>query len=137
MAITWSPDLAVGVDEIDTQHKQLFERINALFDACNHGKGRLEIRKTIDFLEEYTETHFSTEESFMKRSAYPGMASHIRHHAQFRTNLAKLREQLDKDGPGIHIIILTNQMVIDWLKNHIRTLDREFGAYLISTADKR
>jgi hemerythrin len=27
---------------------------------------------------------------------------------------------------------LTNQMVIDWLRNHIRTLDKDFGAYMQS-----
>ncbi len=40
MAIQWAEDLAVDTIEIDNQHKELFDRINVLFEACNQGKDR-------------------------------------------------------------------------------------------------
>ena len=132
MPITWTDDLAVGITEIDDQHKELFNRISELFEACNQGKGRTEIGKTIAFLEEYVDTHFGTEERNMVRTQYPDQALHLKQHALFRKNLSEIKAQLETEGPGIHIIILTNHMVIDWLKNHIRTLDKAFGAYLQS-----
>lgn len=132
MAIQWTDDLAVGVLEIDNQHKELFQRINVLFQACNQGKGRAEISSTIAFLEDYVNTHFSTEEREFALTQFPGRAAHMAQHAIFRKNLSTIKRQLEEEGPGVHVIILTNQMVIDWLRNHIRTLDKEFGAYMQS-----
>lgn len=40
MALTWTDDLAVGFGLIDSQHKELFSRFNALLQACREGKGR-------------------------------------------------------------------------------------------------
>jgi hemerythrin len=130
MTITWTDDLAVGIHEIDDQHKELFDRINALIEACNQGKGRVEIGKTVAFLEEYVETHFGTEESNMVKLQYPEYAAHKQQHLLFKKNFADIKRQLEEEGPGVHIIILTNHMVIEWLRNHIRTRDKEFGAFL-------
>ena len=33
MAIVWTPNLSVGVEHIDNQHKIWFEKANALFEA--------------------------------------------------------------------------------------------------------
>ena len=33
MAIKWTPDLSVGVENIDEQHKIWFEKANELFEA--------------------------------------------------------------------------------------------------------
>jgi len=130
MAIQWTENLAVGILEIDNQHKELFDRINVLFEACNQGKGRAQIERTIAFLEEYVETHFTAEEQYMLKTRYPDRGSHQRQHGVFRKNLSDIKRQLVEEGPGIHLIILTNHMVIDWLKNHIRTLDRSYGIYI-------
>jgi hemerythrin len=130
MAIQWTDDLATGVQAIDDQHKELFTRVNLLFNACNMGKGRMEIGRTIAFLEDYVNEHFSTEERHMIRHQYPEYGAHKAQHMFFRNNLAKIKQQLAEEGTGIHIVILTNQLIIDWLRGHIRMLDRAFGDYL-------
>jgi hemerythrin len=130
MSIRWTDDLAVGISEIDNQHKELFQRINVLFEACNQGKGRTEISSTIAFLEDYVGTHFGTEERKMAQTRFPGRIAHVEQHTLFRKNLTAIKRQLEEEGPGIHVIILTNHMVVDWLRNHIRTLDKDFGAYM-------
>jgi hemerythrin len=130
MAVTWTEDLATGVAEIDDQHKELFVRINNLLEACNQGKGREEVGATVSFLEEYTETHFGAEELWMKKTQFPDSADHHKRHVEFTQNLRDVRRRLDEEGPGVHLIILTNQIVIEWLRNHIRTLDKALGAYL-------
>jgi hemerythrin len=134
MAITWTEDLAVNIPEIDDQHKELFDRINLLFEACNKGKGRTEIGRTILFLEDYVNTHFAEEERNMIASRYPGYRGHKEQHVQFTGNLNAIKRQLNEEGPGIHIIIQTNRMVIDWLKDHIRSVDKAFGSYLQNLA---
>ena len=40
MAIEWSSNLATGVPEIDSQHREIFTRVNRLSTACSEGKGK-------------------------------------------------------------------------------------------------
>ena len=130
MTIQWTEALATDIEDIDHQHQELFGRINDLLQACNQGKGRAEVGKTISFLEDYVGTHFSAEEKIMLAHRFPGYVAHKAEHVRFTANLKDLKRQMIDDGPGIHIIILTNHIVIDWLINHIRTRDKAFGAYM-------
>lgn len=130
MSIEWSLDLATGVDEIDKQHKELFQRINNLLEACNHGKGKEEVKKVIWFLEDYVITHFSEEERYMGKYDYPEYSGHKRQHLEFMENFFNLKKQFESEGPGVHVIVNINHLVVDWLRNHIRRLDKALGAFL-------
>ena len=52
-----TPDLLTGSQQIDMQHRQLFEAVNRLMDACSMGKGRDQIQSTITFLSDYVVKH--------------------------------------------------------------------------------
>ena len=39
MGIAWRESLAIGVPEIDRQHKELLSRFDSLLKACEAGKG--------------------------------------------------------------------------------------------------
>ncbi len=130
MAIAWTPDLSVGLDQIDDQHKELFKKLDQLLEACNQGKGRVIIEELLRFLGDYVVTHFGTEEVYMDRFAYPETADHKRQHAAFIKQFVELKETFEKEGPGIHIVILTNRTVVAWLNTHIRNTDTKLGAFL-------
>jgi len=130
MAILWTPDLATQVDEIDSQHRELFKRINDLLEACRQGRGKEEVQKVIRFLEEYVVTHFGEEEKYMENYHYPEYRDHKAQHKEFMKNFSELKQQFDAEGPGVHIVISTNQIVVDWLRTHIRRLDKALGAFL-------
>jgi len=130
MAIEWTADLATGVNEIDNLHKELFQRINNLLEACNHGKGKEEIKKVIWFLEDYVITHFSEEEKYMGKYDYPDGLGHKKQHLEFMENFFRLKTQFEAEGPGVHIVVITNRLVVDWLRNHIRKIDKALGSFL-------
>jgi hemerythrin len=130
MAIEWTMDLTTGVKEIDTQHKELFKRINGLLEACSQGKGKGEVSTVIRFLEDYVITHFSAEENYMTKYNYPDYSGHKAQHLYFTENFLQLKKQFETDGPGIHIVITANRMVVDWLINHIRKVDTALGSFL-------
>lgn len=71
MSIQWRKSYEIGVEEIDSQHKELFKRIRDLLDACSQNKGRQEVSKMIDFLEEYVDIHFTSEEKLHVKNLYP------------------------------------------------------------------
>lgn len=130
MAIEWTNDLATGVPEIDNQHKELFQKINNLLDACNHGKGKAKVIKVISFLEDYVITHFSEEEKYMAKYDYPDGLSHKKQHSEFMENFFRIKQQFEAEGPGVHIVLMTNHLIVEWLKNHIRKVDRALGSFL-------
>lgn len=130
MAILWSDDLATGVAVIDSQHQELFIRIGNLLDACSQGKGRDEVKRTIKFLEDYVVTHFKAEETHMITTAYPAYGDHKKQHIEFMENFEKLKNQFETTGPGLTTVITTNHLVVDWLKTHIRKVDKALGDHL-------
>ncbi|HYH04800.1 MAG TPA: bacteriohemerythrin [Bacillota bacterium] len=132
MKIEWSRDLEVNNLKIDTQHQELFRRINQLFEACSEGKGSEMVAETIKFLEEYVVVHFETEETLMVEARYPGYAVHKGYHRNFIASFKQLKEQIDPKGPGLNIVILVNRMVVEWLNQHIRNVDKEFAQFLRS-----
>ncbi len=132
MAILWTDDLATGVSIIDEQHKELFIRINALLEACGQGKGKIEVANVIDFLEGYVITHFAEEERYMITANYPAYSEHKAQHAEFMNNFAQLKATFRDEGPGVHVVVKTNHLVIDWLRTHIHKIDKALAGYLNS-----
>ena len=66
MEIEITEDLTTGISWIDDQHKNLFTKANNYITAVNQNRGHKEIQTAIHLLEEYANTHFSTEEKYMK-----------------------------------------------------------------------
>lgn len=132
MAIKWNETLAVGVGQIDEQHKELFERMNELLESCNQGKGKDAVRHMIGFLEEYVVEHFTAEEKLQKASGYPQYEAHKAMHAEYLRNVADLRNRLDEHGPTLPFVIAVNKTVVDWLTTHIAKVDKGLGQYLQS-----
>lgn len=130
MAISWTEDLSVDVSEIDEQHKELFRRVNALLEACNQGKGKEEVGGVLEFLDAYVRSHFGSEEKLMLEYEYPEYINHRSQHLAFIEDVDKLRQELKERGAGLHLVVRTNQAVVDWLLRHIRKIDKAMGNYV-------
>ncbi|MDH4231803.1 MAG: bacteriohemerythrin [Nitrospirota bacterium] len=130
MAVQWTEELSTGVEEIDDQHKEMFKWTEGLLDACRQRRGRQVAGDVIRFLEEYAITHFATEEKYMFEHGYAGFRDHQAEHIEFMKNLFRIKKQLEAEGPGVQVVVLTNITVIDWLSRHIRKVDAAMGAFL-------
>jgi hemerythrin len=130
MTIEWKPSLAVGVEEIDQQHRELFVRVNQFLSCCREGKSREEIVEMMAFLGDYVVTHFEAEERYMERNNYPRYAQHKTQHLHFRRDLEQLRRSLDEDPSALSLILAVNQKVVNWLIKHVSGSDKEFGEFL-------
>jgi hemerythrin len=129
----WTEDLATGIQTVDEQHRELFRRINALVAAIKQARCKDEIDATIRFLEEYSRTHFADEERAMKESSYDGLAEHQKQHAVYLANIAELQQEAAAPrvrGVSYDLSVTTNQIVVDWIVDHIMKVDRKFGAFL-------
>ena len=130
MAIQWRDSYAIGVKEIDDQHKLLFEAIDKLFTACTQGKGKEEVGNTLKFLEEYTIVHFTDEQKLHIKHNYPERISHRQVHENFLKTCATLKKQFDEEGASVLFISTVNKTVLEWLIKHIGSLDKAFAAYV-------
>lgn len=132
MPLLWTPDLSVGVKHIDDQHKTWFEKANELFEAGKEQRAKEYINQMIDFLDEYTKLHFRDEEAYMEEIKYPGLDAQKKAHASFINELARLKNDYNNTGGNIMVILNANKMVINWLTNHIRNMDKKIGEYVRS-----
>ncbi|MBP1736395.1 MAG: bacteriohemerythrin [Oscillospiraceae bacterium] len=123
MAYTWSKNLDTGNMMIDTQHKQLIQAINDLLEACSKGKGRDELKKTVDFLLQYTLKHFGDEEKLQQSTGYPDYPNHRKLHAEFTQAVRDLSKELEEKGSSIVMVGKINSAVGDWLIRHIQKED--------------
>lgn len=126
----WKDSLKVGVALIDSEHKELCDRIDALFAACGQGKGKDELLKTVDFLESYTVKHFSDEEKLQRASAYPKVAAHKEMHEFFKSKIAEMKQDIRQNGATVASVSQANYFLMDWLLNHIQKVDTELANYL-------
>ena len=128
--MTWNNSYAIGIPEIDRQHKELCDRIDKLYEACNAGKGSEEALKVLDFLEAYTKQHFSDEERLQQKIGYPQYSEHKAAHDAFIKQIANLKAEMNANGATIPMIININRAISSWLINHILKMDTELKKYI-------
>ncbi len=129
----WTEKLATGITTIDSQHKELFKRINNLVAAIKQQRCKSEIDGVLKFLDDYARVHFAEEERRMRETGYPGIQEQIEDHKRYLDALAELKVQASLpriQGSSYDLSATTNQMVVDWIVGHIKRLDMKFGEYI-------
>lgn len=131
----WIQNLSIGVDAIDEQHKKLFEMTDQLFEAGKSNRAKEFIVELLNFLDDYTKKHFKDEESFMLKIGFPGYQQQKKAHDEFIQQIKILKKDYECSGGNIVLIINANQIVLDWLINHISKEDKKIGEFA-KTAQK-
>lgn len=130
MGIKWRDSLAIGVEEIDNQHKELLQRFDRLLTACEEGQGMQELKNLLDFLQSYVQIHFKDEEALQLLWHYPGFEAHHKEHESFVERIKKLQHEIDREGVALYHVIETNNLLFKWLIKHISKVDKELGRFL-------
>ena len=130
MGIKWRDSLAIGVEAIDNQHKELLHHFDLLLTACEEGKGIQELKTLLGFLDGYVKTHFNDEEALQLLWHYPDYEAHHKEHESFVERIKKLQLEIDREGVAVHHVIETNNLLFKWLIKHISKIDKELGRFL-------
>ena len=131
MNLNWNNNLSTGIVSIDNQHQELFDRINKLVISMKEGKGKLEVIKTLDFLEEYVIKHFNEEEEIQNKTNYPLLDIQHIQHEDFKSDLKEFRRVFETHGASTVLALNIQESLVNWLKNHIMNLDKDLGDFLI------
>lgn len=127
-AMKWTADLSVGNEEIDEDHRKLFDLIEELRVDMQQGRANKSSREIVDALTEYSEKHFSREEAFMLKIGYPQYAAHKADHDRFVSELYSLQSRLDRGA--LTLTQFVDQLLNDWLRRHVLVMDKALAAYL-------
>ncbi|MGN0407743.1 MAG: bacteriohemerythrin [Bacteroides sp.] len=131
MLIEFDDSLITGNDTIDEQHKELIKKISDLVTSCENGDGKVKAIKMLDYLEEYTNFHFSAEEELQKKANYPDYDKHHAKHEEFKQTIKELFDYLDElEGPTKDFADKVQVQVVDWLFKHIKSADRSVAEYI-------
>lgn len=128
--IEWTDGLSVGIELVDNQHKELLEKLNDISHAIEHNHSVESITKTLDFMMEYTDYHFGTEERHMEATDYPRIEYHKKMHKEFVDTLKGMTEDYLEDGATQGLAESVNVFLFNWLVKHIKGVDGAFGKYL-------
>ncbi|AMW78072.1 hemerythrin [Acinetobacter sp. TGL-Y2] len=122
MKMKWVPDYNTGIDVIDDQHKRILDFINQI-DEVSDGTNRAQIKQVLDNIIDYTQSHFTFEESLQEEAGYKYRVPHKRVHDLFIKRIEAYRDRFEQ---GQSIENELNEVLSKWLINHIQHDDADY-----------
>jgi hemerythrin len=112
---TWKDSYSVGVQQLDAQHRHVFEMINELAFAMRSGQGDAAIQPILARLTEHLRTHIESEEELMRRTSYPDLAAHHEEHSVYLLRVGEFKTNLGKAGneDTISLLYILRDMILD------------------------
>lgn len=126
--INWSPNLQVGVQKIDRQHRKIVCLINDMHMAMATGQTEKAVGPMLDGLKAYTVDHFATEEGYMEQFGYPDFENHKAVHQKFIGKVLEYEAAL-KGGSSSAANMKIMNFLISWVGQHILNHDKAFGPF--------
>jgi hemerythrin len=123
----WDDKYSVGIISIDQQHKKLFELISHFYEGIRQKETNLAMSEVIEGLIGYAETHFATEENYMKKYRYPLYERHQAKHAKFVEKITEFQARFQSGRLVIPIEIAN--FLKDWLSNHVLEEDQRYAPF--------
>ncbi len=114
----WKPEYSVGVEEIDAQHRYLFElwlMLDSIRDQEDNQRSR---RQAILSLLDYIDLHFTTEEGYYRE--HPRFAEHQGLHRAFVDRIHAFEQEMDEERLDLQAMA---DFLRDWLIDHIVNTD--------------
>ncbi|MDR0710483.1 MAG: bacteriohemerythrin [Spirochaetaceae bacterium] len=127
--LAWDDSLLVNFEIIDNQHKELITIINNLIRGCNGVKAIQDVLfiKTLRKAIEYAQTHFSTEENYLRQVNYPDFPDHKQEHESFVSEVVKQLKAFEENRNDPVVLV---DFLKSWLFNHIAVVDKKYAPYL-------
>ncbi len=123
----WDDSIALGIPNIDAQHKALFDWVNRLDAAIKKGDEAEAVGEVIMDLITYVTEHFSEEERLMISCNYPDLPAHRQEHDQF---VSRLREIQVNFLHGHKMAASVLDFMVEWLVCHIKGTDQNYSRFI-------
>jgi hemerythrin-like metal-binding protein len=130
--IHWEATLALGHEELDTQHRELLRLANQLL-AAHQGRTAQDLPAAIRALINYSAEHFLYEERLMAESGYAKAELHSEHHGIVLSRLHRFSEGLLRHD-GAQTGERVAQFLKNWIVSHLTCFDRDLARHLAAAA---
>ena len=124
--MAWNEDFATGIDEIDMQHKLLFDHTDMFRDVLSEGVGEKTYWSFLEFLQTFVQVHFGYEEQCMFAHRCPCAGKNKKEHALFSKFIRDQVADYERDGFDRQKANRLLSHVDQWLQNHIVGIDMTF-----------
>lgn len=121
--------LETGNKVIDEEHRELFQIVNWLLDACSGENAVKIVYPVAHFLLEHVMIHFQHEEELQIKVCYPWYQEHKAAHDEYREKLKGILGHISQDAPTMEDVINIHGAVAE-LVEHVKTNDRKMCDFL-------
>lgn len=125
-SFVWRDRYALGVPEMDSEHKLLIAKINSLVTGINDGLNADELKVLFADLAKYTQQHFSDEENYMISIGYPKIAEHKVIHQNLLSKVGGFSKKIDNGTLDSTVLVA---FLNDWLIKHILGADMRYADF--------
>ena len=121
---TWKDGFAIGIEEIDRQHKVFLEYLNECYLQTSRNSSAGIDPHLHEKLKGYASTHFRFEETLLQANGYPDMKFHAKQHKYFESQVLEL--DANKAGEKTRTVESLFVFLRDWFLNHILVDDKKY-----------
>ncbi|MDP6344084.1 MAG: bacteriohemerythrin [Alphaproteobacteria bacterium] len=124
--LEWDDKYLIGVEELDYEHVDLFNRVNQIFEQLAGQSEPAAVEDILEALFTRVEAHFALEERFMREHKYTGYDPHKEEHDLFLDNLREAIERF-RLGPAVSSSETMMAELKLWVIDHVLTSDQDLG----------
>lgn len=123
--IDWTPDLELGIDLVDQDHKVLVALLNQAHDCMGDPEEVATLGSVLNALVDYTEYHFAREERVMEVAGFSELDEHRELHRRLTRQAREIRDRYAVDPSGVRAVDVMD-FLRTWLMDHIIKQDFRF-----------
>lgn len=127
-SLEWSDNYAVGVEIIDSQHREIVRIASGLMAAVVRGDSARNINRIILDLREYTGHHFRCEETLMENVRYPDFRVQKQEHERLEHEIKTFQRRVFRQRDLDTVAVM--RFMQQWLLQHIFAYDRDLADYI-------
>lgn len=123
----FTQDCMTGIEQIDNEHRMLFQLINQLSDALAAGNSHQVLAEMTQQLTDYAATHFAHEEAYMEKIHDPELPRQKKEHAAFTARIAQMTPSVPDAETEKQQLSGMLEYLTRWLYHHILGSDIMIG----------
>lgn len=122
--LKWKDEYLLGMDDLDYEHRDLFECINDLCDKCMAHSNPSDVEDNLGRLHARLSAHFALEENTMRENKNPHYAGHKAEHDRFLDEVSEAVAHFSGEFNERDMLVFAEK-VQNWIITHITTFDRQ------------
>ena len=123
--IDWTPDLELGIDLLDQDHKVLVSLLNQAHDCMGDPEEAATLGSVLNALVDYAEYHFAREERLLEAAGFDALKEHRELHRRLARQARETRDRYASDPSGVRTADVMG-FLRTWLMDHIIKQDMRF-----------